>query len=29
VAVDENGNVFGTAAVGGSQNQGIVFEITP
>jgi uncharacterized repeat protein (TIGR03803 family) len=29
VAVDGNGNVFGTAAVGGSQNQGIVFEITP
>ena len=29
VAVDGNGTVFGTAAVGGSQNQGIVFEITP
>jgi uncharacterized repeat protein (TIGR03803 family) len=29
VAVDKNGNVFGTAAVGGSQNQGLVFEITP
>lgn len=29
VAVDSDGNVFGTAAVGGSQNQGIVFEITP
>ncbi len=29
VAVDSNGNVFGTAAVGGSQNQGLVFEITP
>jgi uncharacterized repeat protein (TIGR03803 family) len=29
VAVDSDGNVFGTAAVGGSQNQGVVFEITP
>ena len=29
VAVDSNGNVFGTAAVGGSENQGLVFEITP
>jgi len=29
VAVDSAGNVFGTAAVGGSQNQGLVFEITP
>ena len=29
VAVDSNGNVFGTAAVGGSDNQGLVFEITP
>lgn len=29
VAVDSNGNVFGTAVVGGSQNQGVVFEITP
>jgi uncharacterized repeat protein (TIGR03803 family) len=29
VAVDGSGNVFGTAAVGGGQNQGLVFEITP
>ena len=29
VAVDANGNIFGTTAVGGSDNQGVVFEITP
>ena len=29
VAVDNKGDVFGTAAVGGTQNQGLVFEITP
>jgi uncharacterized repeat protein (TIGR03803 family) len=29
VAVDSNGNVFGTAVVGGTQNQGVVYEITP
>jgi uncharacterized repeat protein (TIGR03803 family) len=29
VAVDKDGNVFGTANTGGSQNQGVVFEITP
>jgi len=29
VTVDSKGNVFGTAAVGGSQNQGLAFEITP
>ncbi len=29
VAVDENGNVFGTADLGGSDNQGVIFEITP
>ena len=29
VAVDRDGNVFGTAVVGGSENQGVVFEITP
>jgi uncharacterized repeat protein (TIGR03803 family) len=29
VAVDAKGNVFGTAAAGGSDNQGLVFEITP
>ncbi len=29
VAVDSNGNVFGTAVVGGTQNQGVIFEITP
>lgn len=29
VAVDSHGNVFGTAATGGSKNQGVVFEITP
>lgn len=28
VAVDKNGNIFGTAAVGGTQNQGLVFKIT-
>jgi uncharacterized repeat protein (TIGR03803 family) len=29
VAVDSEGNVFGTTAEGGSSNQGLVFEITP
>jgi uncharacterized repeat protein (TIGR03803 family) len=29
VAVDNAGNVFGTAVTGGSNNQGVVFEITP
>jgi uncharacterized repeat protein (TIGR03803 family) len=29
VAVDGQGNVFGTAVVGGTDNQGVVFEITP
>lgn len=29
VAVDSAGNVFGTAVVGGSSNQGVIFEITP
>jgi uncharacterized repeat protein (TIGR03803 family) len=29
VAVDGNGNVFGTTNEGGSENQGLVFEITP
>ena len=29
LAVDAQGNIFGTAFVGGSNNQGIVFEITP
>jgi uncharacterized repeat protein (TIGR03803 family) len=29
VAVDSEGNVFGTTNVGGSQNQGVVFEFTP
>jgi uncharacterized repeat protein (TIGR03803 family) len=29
VAVDAQGNIFGTATVGGSDNQGVVFEITP
>jgi len=29
VAVDAHGNIFGTAVVGGSDNQGVVFEITP
>lgn len=29
VAVDDAGNVFGTAVIGGSDNQGVVFEITP
>ena len=29
VAVDAQGNVFGTAVVGGTDNQGVVFEITP
>jgi uncharacterized repeat protein (TIGR03803 family) len=28
LAVDDDGNVFGTAVVGGSKNQGVVFEIT-
>jgi hypothetical protein len=29
VAVDAKGNIFGTAVVGGTDNQGVVFEITP
>jgi len=29
VAVDASGNVYGTAAVGGTSNQGLVYEITP
>ncbi len=29
LAVDDKGNVFGTAIIGGSDNQGLVFEITP
>ena len=29
VAVDAKGNVFGTAAIGGSNNDGLVFEIKP
>jgi uncharacterized repeat protein (TIGR03803 family) len=29
VAVDSKGNVFGTTDLGGSDNQGLVFEITP
>lgn len=29
VAVDSQGNVFGTAAVGGTANQGVAWEITP
>ena len=29
VAVDAAGNVFGTADIGGSENQGVVFEIQP
>jgi uncharacterized repeat protein (TIGR03803 family) len=29
VAVDSKGNIFGTTNIGGSTNQGVVFEITP
>jgi uncharacterized repeat protein (TIGR03803 family) len=29
LAVDSQGNIFGTTNIGGSTNQGIVFEITP
>ncbi len=29
VAVDGSGNVFGTAAIGGTENYGVIFEITP
>jgi hypothetical protein len=29
VAVDAHGNILGTTAVGGSDNQGVVFQITP
>jgi uncharacterized repeat protein (TIGR03803 family) len=29
VAVDAKGNIFGTAVIGGTSNQGVVYEITP
>ena len=29
VAVDKDGNIFGTADLGGKDNQGVIFEITP
>jgi uncharacterized repeat protein (TIGR03803 family) len=29
LAVDAHGNIFGTNVIGGSDNQGVVFEITP
>ena len=29
VIVDANGNVFGTTSLGGANNEGVVFEITP
>ena len=29
VAVDSHGNIFGTTNIGGSANQGVMFEITP
>jgi uncharacterized repeat protein (TIGR03803 family) len=29
LAVDAKGNIFGTNVIGGSNNQGVVFEITP
>jgi uncharacterized repeat protein (TIGR03803 family) len=29
VTVDAHGNVFGTTAIGGTNNQGVAFEITP
>jgi uncharacterized repeat protein (TIGR03803 family) len=29
LAVYANGNIFGTATIGGSDNQGVLFEITP
>jgi len=29
LAVDAHGNIFGTAVIGGRDNQGVVFEITP
>jgi uncharacterized repeat protein (TIGR03803 family) len=28
LAIDANGNIFGTAVIGGTDNQGVVFEIT-
>jgi uncharacterized repeat protein (TIGR03803 family) len=28
LAVDANGNIFGTASIGGTANQGVIFEIT-
>jgi len=29
VAVDANGNVFGTTSIGGTENFGVIFEVTP
>jgi uncharacterized repeat protein (TIGR03803 family) len=29
LAIDTHGNIFGTTNIGGSDNQGVVFEITP
>jgi uncharacterized repeat protein (TIGR03803 family) len=29
LAIDPHGNIFGTTDIGGSDNQGVVFEITP
>lgn len=29
VTLDANGNIYGTAALGGSDSQGVIFEITP
>jgi len=29
LAIDAQGDIFGTTNIGGSDNQGVVFEITP
>jgi uncharacterized repeat protein (TIGR03803 family) len=29
VTLDGNGNIYGTTFEGGSDNQGVIFEITP
>jgi uncharacterized repeat protein (TIGR03803 family) len=29
VILDASGNIYGTASIGGNDNNGVIFEITP